>query len=135
MATVKKEKKEFVATGRRKTSIARVRMIPGAGNVVVNTKPMPVYFGREALQFAVREPFQVTGTEGKFDVQANLCGGGSAGQADALKHGIARALMSMNPDLRKPLKTAGLLTRDAREKERRKVGCRKARRRPQYSKR
>ena len=83
----------------------------------------------------IRQPFEVTGTAGKFDTDINVCGGGVAGQAGAVRHGISRALLEMNPDLRKPLKVAGYLTRDAREKERRKVGRRKARRRPQYSKR
>lgn len=131
----KKEKKEFWATGRRKTAVARVRLSAGSGNIVVNDKPAHDYFGREALQLAIQEPFQVSGTAGKYDIVANVVGSGTASQSDALRHGISRALIAMNLDLRKPLKAAGLLTRDAREKERRKVGCRKARRRPQYSKR
>ncbi len=134
-ATETKKRAEFTATGKRKTSIARVRLMPGEGKVVVNERTMEEYFGRPTLLMAVNRPFEVTGTAGKFDVMANLVGGGIAGQAEALRHGIARALISMNADLRKPLKNDGLLTRDAREKERRKVGCRKARRRPQYSKR
>lgn len=130
-----KQKKEFWATGRRKTSIARVRLQPGTGILRVNQKPLENYFGRESLQLAIQEPFRITGTQGQYDIQANINGGGTSGQADALSHGISRALILMNTDLRKPLKSAGLLTRDPREKERRKVGRRKARRRPQYSKR
>lgn len=130
-----KKHAEFTATGKRKTSIARVKLMPGDGNVVVNKRTMEEYFGRPTLLMAVNRPFEVTGTAGKFDVKANVTGGGIAGQAEAVRHGIARALLSMNADLRKPLKNDGLLTRDAREKERRKVGRRKARRRPQYSKR
>jgi small subunit ribosomal protein S9 len=125
----------FTATGKRKNSIARVRLLPGIGKIVVNGKESKDYFNRPTLQMAVDRPFEITGTTGKFDVTVNVCGGGVSGQAGAVRHGIARALICMNPDLRKPLKTDGLLTRDAREKERRKVGRRKARRRPQYSKR
>ncbi len=135
--TTSKDKKrtEFWATGKRKTSIARIRLRPGAGEIQVNERKVEEYFPRPTLQMAVNRPFAITGTAGKFDIIANVCGGGVAGQAGAVRHGIARALIAMNPDLRKPLKTDGLLTRDAREKERRKVGRRKARRRPQYSKR
>lgn len=125
----------FTATGKRKCSIARIRLIPGEGKIQVNGKNSEAYFMRPTLQMMVDRPFEVTGTQGKFDVAVNVCGGGVAGQAGAVRHGIARALISMNVDLRKPLKNDGLLTRDAREKERRKVGRRKARRRPQYSKR
>jgi small subunit ribosomal protein S9 len=134
-ATDAKKRTEFTATGKRKTAIARVRLEPGDGKVIVNKKAMEEYFGRPTLLMAVNRPFEVTGTAGKFDVRANVVGGGTAGQAEAVRHGISRALIVMNADLRKPLKNDGLLTRDAREKERRKVGCRKARRRPQYSKR
>lgn len=130
-----KKRTEFTATGKRKTSIARIRLRPGKGDIIVNERESAGYFTRPTLQMAVNRPFVVTGTAGKFDIIANVYGGGNAGQAGAVRHGIARALITMNPDLRKPLKTDGLLTRDAREKERRKVGCRKARRRPQYSKR
>lgn len=133
--TREKKRTEFTATGKRKTSIARIRMRPGKGTITVNEKVSAEYFTRPTLQMMVDRPFEVTGTTGKFDIFANVSGGGIAGQAGALRHGIARALITMNPDLRKPLKNNGLLTRDAREKERRKVGCRKARRRPQYSKR
>lgn len=130
-----KTKKEFWATGRRKTAVARVCMAPGKGDIVINSQPLPNYFGRETLRLEVVQPFEATGMAGKFDIRANLTGGGSAAQAVALRHGIARALIGMDPNLRKPLKTSGLLTRDPREKERRKVGRRKARKRPQYSKR
>lgn len=130
-----KKKNEFLATGKRKTSIARVRLSPGEGKIDVNGKEMKVYFTRPTLQMAVDRPFEVTGTAGKFDVLVNVIGGGVSSQAGAVRHGISRALVNMNPDLRKPLKTDGLLTRDDRIKERRKVGRRKARRRPQYSKR
>ena len=134
MAPVK-QKKEFWATGRRKTSIARVRMSAGDGQIIVNDKELPKYFGHEELQLSIQQPFQLTGMAGKFNIAAVITGGGTSGQADALRHGISRALISMNPELRKALKGSGLLTRDPREKERRKVGCRKARKRPQYSKR
>jgi len=130
-----KARKEFYATGRRKTSIARVRLLPGEGSIQVNGLPYDKYFGRESLQLVVAQAFETTGTRGKFDIAATLTGGGIASQAGALRHGISRALLSMNIDLRKPLKLAGFLTRDSREKERRKVGHRKARRSPQYSKR
>lgn len=133
--TKPKKRSEFLATGKRKTSIARIRLHSGNGTITINEKPMKDYFTRPTSQMAVNRPFEVTGTVGKFDVLANVCGGGIAGQAGAVRHGISRALISMNADLRKPLKVDGLLTRDAREKERRKVGRRKARRRPQYSKR
>lgn len=130
-----KKKAEFWATGKRKSAIARIRLRPGNGSILVNQRPDNEYFGRETLRMIVRQPFDATGTNDKFDVMANVQGSGLSSQAGAVRHGIARALLSMNADLRKPLKTAGFLTRDAREKERRKVGRRKARRRPQYSKR
>lgn len=130
-----KGRKEFAATGKRKTAVARVRLYPGSGNIEVNSKPSADYFGRAALAYLISQPFHLTGTADKFDVQALLDGGGSSAQAEALRHGISRALIAMNADLRKPLKAAGLLTRDPREKERRKVGRRKARRSPQFSKR
>lgn len=135
VTTKSRKNNEFWATGKRKTSIARVRLIPGTGGITVNERTVEEYFPRPTLQMAVQRPFVVTGTAGKFDIVVNVNGGGVAGQAGAVRHGISRALIAMNPDLRKPLKTDGLLTRDAREKERRKVGRRKARRRPQYSKR
>ncbi len=110
-------------------------MTPGAGKIIVNSKDFETYFGRIALQMIATQPFKVTGTVGRFDIIATIVGGGIAGQADALKHGISRALLSMNPDYRKPLKKAGLLTRDPRVKERKKYGRKKARKRFQYSKR
>ena len=123
------------ATGKRKTSIARVRLVPGTGVMTVNKRPLDVYFGRKPLQLIVNQPFEATNTLGQFDTVILVTGGGSSGQAGAVRHGIARALMTFNPDHRKSLKAQGYITRDAREKERRKVGCRKARRRQQYSKR
>lgn len=135
MTKKEKEKKEFWATGRRKTAIARVRLSAGSGTIIVNDKPSQEYFGREALQLTVLEPFAVSGTAGKYDIAVNVVGSGTASQSEAVRHGISRALIAMDIALRKPLKAAGFLTRDSREKERRKVGCRKARRRPQYSKR
>jgi small subunit ribosomal protein S9 len=110
-------------------------MIPGTGNIIVNQRTYEQYFGRPALQMIVQQPFKATGTVGRFDIAANIGGGGMAGQADALKHGIARALLLMNPDYRKPLRKAGYLTRDPRIKERKKYGHKKARKRFQYSKR
>lgn len=135
MATKKETSTTFSATGRRKSSIARVNMAPGSGKIIINKRPFEDYFGRAALQMIVHQPFEVTGTKDKFDIKANICGGGIAGQADALKYGIAKALLNMNPDYRKPLKKAGFLTRDAREVERKKYGRHKARRSHQFSKR
>lgn len=130
-----KERTEFSATGKRKNAIARVSMTPGTGLMSVNERPFENYFGRAALQMIVRQPFKVTGTVNKFDITANIHGGGLAGQADSLKYGIAKALLSMNPDYRKPLKKAGFLSRDARIVERKKYGKHKARRSHQFSKR
>ena len=124
-----------MATGKRKTSIARVRMFPGSGNITVNKLAYEKYFGRAALKMIIMQPFNITGTGGRFDIFANIAGGGPSGQADALKFGIAKALLSINPDYRKPLKKAGFLTRDSRIKERKKYGRKKARKRFQYSKR
>lgn len=123
------------ATGRRKHSIARVQLKPGRGQIIVNGKSVSDYFGRKILDIIVRQPLVITGTGDKFDITANVQGGGMSGQAGALRHGIARALQEYNPDLRSPLKKAGLLTRDPRMKERYKYGLKKARRAPQYSKR
>lgn len=124
-----------MATGRRKTSVARVRLVPGSGRIVVNNRELKDYFSRPVLETLIREPFHVTGTEGQFDVFANVSGGGISGQAGALRHGIARALLLVNEEYRRPLKQAGLLTRDPRMKERRKYGLKKARKAPQFSKR
>ena len=130
------KKNDFVlATGRRKCAVARVRLIPGAGNVVVNGKPMAEYFTGDALCGYVNQVFAASDTVGKFDVYANLAGGGVAGQAGALRHGIARALMAYDETLRPALKAAGMVTRDARVKERKKSGQPGARRRFQFSKR
>lgn len=134
MATVKAPKR-FFSVGKRKTSIARIALLPGEGKLVVNDREFPQYFGREALRYIVLQPFEVTGTTGKYDIVANISGGGPASQADALKHAIAKVLLQVNVEFRRPLRTAGLLTRDARIVERKKYGRRGARKRPQYSKR
>src|SRR5690606_3745364 len=126
---------DYMATGRRKTSVARVRLVPGSGRIVVNNRELKDYFSRPVLETLIQEPFRVTGTEGQFDVFANVSGGGISGQAGALRHGIARALLLVNEEYRRPLKQAGLLTRDPRMKERRKYGLKKARKAPQFSKR
>ena len=125
-----------IYTGRRKTSVARVRVIPGGtGQFKLNGRPLQDYFPVETLQTAVLEPFRVTETENQYDVIARIHGGGVAGQAGALRHGIARALEGEDPERRGPLKKAGLLRRDPREVERKKYGLKKARKAPQYSKR
>ena len=127
---------EYYATGKRKTSIARVHLRPGTGDVQLNGKSMDDYYGgHEALKMLVKQPFAVTETIEKFDVLANIQGGGPASQAGALRHGISRALCEFNLELRKRLKKAGFLTRDARIKERKKYGQKGARRRFQFSKR
>lgn len=126
---------EYMATGRRKTSVARVRLVPGNGNVTLNGRDIQQYFGSAVLEKAVREPFTVTETEGRFDVSVNVYGGGFTGQAEATRHGIARALLHVDAEYRRPLKQAGLLTRDSRMKERHKYGLRKARKASQFSKR
>lgn len=131
----KTERTSFKTTGKRKSSIARIVMTPGTGKIVINKKEFSNYFGRAALQMLVNQPFDVTGTVGKFDITANIFGGGLAGQANALKYGIAKALLTMNTDYRKPLKKAGFLARDARIVERKKYGKHKARRAHQFSKR
>jgi small subunit ribosomal protein S9 len=122
-------------TGRRKNAIARVRLLPGNGEIMVNKRPVVSYFPREAHQLIINQPFQSTSTSGQYNVQANVNGGGATGQAGAVRHGIARALLEINPDFREPLRKDGLLTRDPRVKERKKYGQRGARRRFQYSKR
>jgi small subunit ribosomal protein S9 len=122
-------------TGRRKSSAARVFIRPGTGEIVVNGRPLDTFFGRETARMIVRQPFTVAQAEGKFDVHVTVSGGGTTGQAGAIRHGITRALMAYDESLRKVLRKAGFVTRDAREVERKKVGLRKARRRPQYSKR
>ena len=123
------------ATGKRKSSVARVRLLPGGGEIVVNDRPLDVYFGRETSRMIVHQPFEVTCTEAQYRVDVNVNGGGVAAQAVAIRHGITRALLQANPDLRSVLKKAGFITRDSREVERKKYGRHKARKRPQYSKR
>ncbi len=123
------------ATGRRKTSIARVRLVPGGGTFRINRRTLEDYFGRETSRMIVNQPFELTNTRGRFDVIANVHGGGVAAQAEALRHGISRALLLADGELRSPLKKAGFLTRDSRAVERKKYGRHKARKRPQYSKR
>ena len=122
-------------TGRRKTSAARVYLKPGNGDIVVNGRPLDVFFGRETARMIVRQPLVVAEAEGRFDVEVTVRGGGTTGQAGAIRHGITRALIEYDETLRRPLRVAGFVTRDAREVERKKVGRRKARRGPQYSKR
>jgi small subunit ribosomal protein S9 len=122
-------------TGRRKSAAARVFMKPGSGDIVVNGRPLDQFFGRETARMIVRQPLTVAEAEGKFDFHVTVSGGGTTGQAGAIRHGITRALMDYDEGLRKTLRKAGFVTRDAREVERKKVGLRKARRRPQYSKR
>ena len=125
----------YYGTGRRKSSVARVYVTPGSGKITVNKKDVEDYFGLETLKVIVRQPFAVTGTEGKFDVKVNVYGGGFTGQAGAIRHGIARALASASADYKPVLKKAGYLTRDPRMKERKKYGLKGARRAPQFSKR
>jgi small subunit ribosomal protein S9 len=125
----------YWATGRRKTSIARVRIVVGEGKVAINDRTLENYFGRETSRMIVNQPFEVTNTRNRYDVIANVHGGGIAAQAQALRHGISRALLLTSPDHRLSLKKAGFLTRDSREVERKKYGRHKARKRPQYSKR
>ncbi len=122
-------------TGRRKSAVARVFMKAGKGNIVVNDKPVDVFFSRETGRMVVRQPLTLTETLGKFDIMVNVTGGGESGQAGAVRHGITRALIDYDATFKAVLKQAGLVTRDAREVERKKVGLRKARRRKQFSKR
>ena len=125
----------FYGTGRRKTSIARVRIIPGSGVITINGRDIDDYFGLDTLKLIVNQPFGVTGTTGTFDIIATVKGGGIAGQAGAIRHGLARALLQADPNYRAALKAAGFLTRDPRMKERKKYGLKGARRAPQFSKR
>ncbi|MDX1735867.1 MAG: 30S ribosomal protein S9 [Halioglobus sp.] len=126
---------QYYGTGRRKTSTARVFMRSGAGNITVNKRPLDQYFGREVARMIVRQPLELVEMPEKFDINVTVSGGGSFGQAGAIRHGITRALMDYDESLRGTLRAAGYVTRDAREVERKKVGLRKARKRPQYSKR
>ena len=125
----------FYGTGRRKKSVARVRLYAGTGNITVNGRDVDDYFGLETLKLIINQPFGVTGTEGKFDIVANVKGGGMSGQAGAIRHGVARALLTVDENYRSALKKAGFLTRDPRMKERKKYGLKAARRAPQFSKR
>ncbi|MDN3555617.1 MULTISPECIES: 30S ribosomal protein S9 [Halomonas] len=126
---------QYYGTGRRKTSTARVFLKPGTGKITVNSRDLNEYFGRVTGRMVVRQPLELTETLGQFDVYVTVKGGGGSAQAGAIRHGITRALMEYNEDFRKPLREAGYVTRDAREVERKKIGLRKARRRPQFSKR
>ncbi len=125
----------YYGTGRRKSSVARVYLVPGTGKVTINKKDMDDYFGYDTLKVIARQPMELTSTTDKFDVLVNVKGGGYTGQAGAIRHGIARALCEADADLRPALKKAGFLTRDPRMKERKKPGLKKARRAPQFSKR
>ncbi len=125
----------YSAVGRRKKAIARVRLIPGEGNIIINKRSLDDYFGLETLKTVVRQPLALTDTQSKFDVLVNVDGGGYTGQAGAVRHGIARALVKADEDLKPAIKRAGFLTRDPRMKERKKYGLKAARRAPQFSKR
>lgn len=126
---------QYYGTGRRKTSTARVFITPGSGNITVNGRSLDEYFGREVARMIVRQPIEKTDTVEKFDIKVTVKGGGSFGQAGAIRHGLTRALMAYDEAMRPTLRAAGYVTRDAREVERKKVGLRKARKKPQFSKR
>ena len=126
---------QYYGTGRRKTSTARVFIQNGEGSITINQRPLDQYFGREVARMIVRQPLELVELKDKFDINVTVAGGGSFGQAGAIRHGITRALMEYDESLRGTLRGAGYVTRDAREVERKKVGLRKARKRPQYSKR
>ena len=126
---------QYYGTGRRKSSVARVRLIPGKGQITINDRPFVDYIPNGAVRLDVLQPLTLTGTETSFDVIVNVCGGGITGQAGAVRHGITRALLEVNPEYRAVLKKAGLVTRDPRAKERKKYGLKGARRAPQFSKR
>ena len=127
--------KSYYGTGRRKHSVARVRLYPGSGNVTINGRTIDDYFGLETLKLIVRQPLELTETGAQFDIVCTVAGGGVTGQAGAIRHGVSRALLQFNPELRAALKKAGFLTRDPRMKERKKYGLKAARRAPQFSKR
>lgn len=135
MPTMKKVALQYLGTGRRKEAVARVRLVPGNGRIIVNRRPVEDYFPLVTLQAVVRAPLQLTELEGAYDVYGNVQGGGISGQAGAMRHGVARALLRVDAELRPALKRAGYLTRDPRAKERRKYGLKKARKAPQFSKR
>jgi small subunit ribosomal protein S9 len=126
---------KYWGTGKRKTSVARVRLFPGPGDIVINQRSLEDYFPRETSRMVINQPFEVTSTVGQYRTEVNVFGGGVAAQAVAVRHGITRALLLANPELRPALKKAGFITRDSREVERKKYGRHKARKRPQYSKR
>ena len=126
---------QYQAVGRRKKAIARVRLVPGDGKILINGREIDNYFGLETLKMTVRQPLALTALEGRYDVLVNVYGGGLAGQAGAIRHGISRALVKADPELRPAVKKAGFLTRDPRMKERKKYGLKAARRAPQFSKR
>jgi small subunit ribosomal protein S9 len=126
---------QYYATGRRKSSSARVYLRPGKGEITINKRPIDVFFGRETSRMVVRQPLELTEMLEKFDIMVNVSGGGITGQAGAIRHGITRALIEYDEALRSPLRKAGFVTRDARQVERKKIGLHKARKRPQYSKR
>ena len=128
-------KQYFYGTGRRKHSVARVRVYNGTGKITINNRDIDDYFGLETLKLMVRSPLALTNTDGKFDIVINVVGGGTSGQAGAIRHGLSRALLQFDPELRSTLKKAGFLTRDPRMKERKKYGLKAARRAPQFSKR
>ena len=130
MATV-----SYYGTGRRKSAVARVYLVPGKGKIVINKREIDDYFGLDTLKLIVRQPLELTNTTAKFDIKVNVFGGGYTGQAGAIRHGISRALLTADDDFRAPLKKAGFLTRDPRMKERKKYGLKGARRAPQFSKR
>ena len=125
----------YYGTGRRKSSVARVYLVPGSGKITVNKRDIEEYFGLDTLKLIVRQPLELTNTSSKFDILVNVKGGGTTGQAGAIRHGISRALLQADSDLRSSLKKAGFLTRDPRMKERKKYGLKAARRAPQFSKR
>ncbi len=129
------QNEQYYGTGRRKTSTARVYLTRGSGNIVVNRRPLENYFGREVARMIVRQPLDVVDMNERFDIRVSVSGGGSFGQAGAIRHGITRALIDYDDELKPALRKAGFVSRDAREVERKKVGLRKARKRPQYSKR
>lgn len=125
----------YAAVGRRKTSVARVRLVPGTGEIVINGRPIAQFFGGEIWTAQVEEPFQAVNQQGRFNVDAKVLGGGRSGQAGAIRHAIARALVASSEELRPPLRHGGFLTRDSRMKERKKYGLKRARKAPQYTKR
>ena len=133
--TSAKKKIQYWGTGRRKKAIARVRLVPGNGSITINKRTLEDYFGEDTLKYVVNQPLNLVNATDKFDVFVNVIGGGTSGQAGAIRHGIARALIVAEPELRAALKAAGYLTRDPRMKERKKYGLKKARRAPQFSKR